>query len=93
MVWTSEIQKQAAHLGNPHQRWAVALLEYAFQVPANRIGSKVFTVTQLKIMQECITLCVFTLLAYLMFGETLKWNNYVSYALIIGAVYFSFGFN
>lgn len=73
--------------------WAVALFEYIFQVPANRIGSRVFTVTQLKIMQECITLCVFTVTAYLMFGETLKWNNYVSYALIIGAVYFSFGFN
>jgi len=73
--------------------WGVALFEYIFQVPANRIGSRVFTVTQLKIMQECITLCVFTVIAYLMFGETLKWNNYVSYALIIGAVYFSFGFN
>jgi uncharacterized protein (DUF486 family) len=72
--------------------WSVALFEYIFQVPANRIGSQVFTVTQLKIMQECITLAVFTVIAYLMFGETLKWNNYVSYALIIGAVYFSFGF-
>jgi len=72
--------------------WAVALFEYIFQVPANRIGSRMFTVIQLKIMQECITLTVFTIIAYLMFGETLKWNNYVSYGLIIAAVYFSFGF-
>ena len=52
--------------------WAVALFEYIFQVPANRIGSRMFTVIQLKIMQECITLTVFTIIAYLMFGETLK---------------------
>jgi len=41
-------------------------------------------------MQECITLAVFTVVAYLMFGQTLKWNNLVSYAFIIGAVYFAF---
>jgi uncharacterized protein (DUF486 family) len=73
--------------------WTVALFEYIFQVPANRISSNMFSVTQLKIMQECITLGVFTLIAYLMFGETLKWNNYVSYAFLVGAVYFSFGFS
>ena len=72
--------------------WSIALLEYVFQVPANRIGSQVFTVTQLKIMQECITLAVFTVVAYFLFGETLKWNNIVSYALIIGAVFFAFRF-
>ena len=72
--------------------WAVALFEYMFQVPANRLGSQIFTVTQLKIIQECITLAVFTVIAYLMFGETLRWNNLVSYALIIGAVFFAFAF-
>jgi uncharacterized protein len=66
--------------------WSIALFEYIFQVPANRIGSQVFSVTQLKIMQECITLVVFTVIAYLLFGETLKWNNYVSYCLILAAV-------
>ena len=73
--------------------WAVALFEYIFQVPANRIGSRMFSLIQLKVMQECITLTVFAVIAYLMFGENLKWNNYVSFALIIGAVYFSFGFS
>lgn len=72
--------------------WSVALFEYIFQVPANRIGAQTFSVTQLKIMQECITLVVFTAFAYFLFGQTLKWNNIVSYALIVGAVYFSFAF-
>ena len=62
--------------------WGLALFEYIFQVPANRIGSEVLSVTQLKILQECITL--------FMFNETLKWNNIVSYLFIIGAVYFAF---
>jgi uncharacterized protein (DUF486 family) len=70
--------------------WGIALFEYAFQVPANRIGSVVFTVTQLKIMQEGITLAVFTVIAFLLFHEPIRWNNAISYALIIAAVYFSF---
>ena len=72
--------------------WSVALFEYIFQVPANRIGAETFSLMQLKIIQECITLVVFTVIAFLLFGQTLKWNNLVSYALIIGAVYFSFAF-
>ena len=70
--------------------WGIALFEYAFQVPANRIGSVAFTVTQLKIMQEGITLAVFTVIAFLLFHEPVRWNNAISYALIIAAVYFSF---
>lgn len=70
--------------------WGLALFEYVFQVPANRIGSETFSVTQLKIIQEAITLTVFTILAYFMFGETLKWNNLVSYLLLVGAVFFAF---
>lgn len=70
--------------------WLLALFEYVFQVPANRIGSETFTVTQLKIMQECITLVVFTIMAYFLFGESLRWNIGVSCLLIIGAVYFAF---
>ena len=70
--------------------WGLALFEYIIQVPANRIGSAVLSITQLKILQEAITLTVFTIIAYLLFGETLKWNNFVSYALLIGAVFFAF---
>lgn len=70
--------------------WGIALFEYIFQVPANRIGSETLTVTQLKVVQECITLAVFSVIAFLMFGETLKWNNLVSFLFLIGAVYFAF---
>lgn len=70
--------------------WGIAFFEYVFQVPANRIGSETFSVTQLKVLQEVITLVVFTVVAFFMFGETLKWNNAVSFLLIIGAVFFAF---
>jgi uncharacterized protein len=70
--------------------WGIALFEYIFQVPANRIGAEKFTVTQLKIMQEGITLVVFTVIAYLLFHEPLRWNNFISYVLILAAVYFAF---
>lgn len=70
--------------------WGIAFFEYIFQVPANRIGAEKFTVTQLKIMQECITLAVFTVITYMLFHEPLQWNFLVSYGLIIGAVYFAF---
>ena len=70
--------------------WGLAFFEYMFQVPANRIGSSVMSVTQLKILQESITLVVFTVIAYFLFGESLKWNNLVSFALLVGAVFFAF---
>lgn len=70
--------------------WAIALLEYCFQVPANRIGYSVLTLFQLKILQEVITLIVFTVFAFVVFGQTLKWNYGVSFLFIIGAVYFAF---
>lgn len=73
--------------------WGVALAEYAFQVPANRIGSAAFSVTQLKILQECITLVVFTIIVFWLFGEKPRWNIVVSYLLIVAAVYFAFAFN
>lgn len=70
--------------------WGIALLEYAFQVPANRIGYGHFSLVQLKIMQECITLIVFTVYALLVFRVGLTWNYVVAYALICGAVFFAF---
>lgn len=70
--------------------WGIALFEYIFQVPANRIGSASLSLTQLKVSQECITLVVFVVIAYFLFGETPKWNNLVSFGLLIGAVYFAF---
>ena len=72
--------------------WGIAFFEYMFQVPANRIGSNEWSVTQLKVLQECITLVVFTVIAFLLFHAEPKWNYIVSYALIVGAVYFAFKF-
>src|ERR1700691_2370063 len=53
--------------------WLIAFFEYCFQVPANRIGYGEFTLFQLKIVQEVITLCVFVAFSYAYFGENLKW--------------------
>ncbi|MDQ6780590.1 MAG: DMT family protein [Candidatus Eremiobacteraeota bacterium] len=70
--------------------WGIALFEYCFQVPGNRIGYTTLNLTQLKILQEVITLVVFTVFALLVFDQRLKWNYIVSYLLIIAAVYFAF---
>lgn len=72
--------------------WGIALFEYIFQVPANRIGAAEWTVPQLKVLQECITLVVFTIIAFALFRSPLKWNYVASYLCIIGAVYFAFKF-
>lgn len=73
--------------------WAIAFFEYLFQVPANRIGAVRFSLTQLKVMQECITLVVFMLIAWLMFRQIPRWNNIVSFLLIVAAVYLTFSFD
>jgi uncharacterized protein (DUF486 family) len=70
--------------------WGIAFFEYCFQVPANRVGYTALNLTQLKILQEVITLVVFTAFAFLVFDQVPKWNYLVSYALIVGAVYFAF---
>ena len=70
--------------------WLIALGEYCFQVPANRIGYGQFSGYQLKIIQECVTLVVFAAFAYLYLGESLRWNYLVSFACILAAVVFAF---
>jgi uncharacterized protein (DUF486 family) len=72
--------------------WGIALFEYIFQVPANRLGASQWTVPQLKILQECITLVVFTIIAFVLFRSPIKWNYLVSYGFIVGAVFFAFKF-
>ena len=70
--------------------WSIALLEYCFQVPANRIGHGQFTAAQLKTIQEVITLVVFSGFSVLYLREPLKWNYLVGFALILAAVFFVF---
>jgi len=70
--------------------WGIALFEYCFQVPANRIGSATFSTAQLKVIQEVITLAVFTVFSILYLRESFKWNYAVGFALILLAVFFVF---
>ena len=72
--------------------WGIALFEYLLQVPANRIGylQAGYTVAQLKILQEVITLAVFVPFAMLYMGEAPKWNYLWAALCLMGAVYFIF---
>jgi|SRR5579883_548797 len=71
--------------------WGIALLEYVFQVPANRYGFvHGIPAASLKVIQEVITLIVFVLFARFYLGERLTWNYYVGFALIFLAVFFVF---
>jgi len=69
--------------------WLIAFVEYCFQVPANRIGSSYYTATQLKIMQEVLSLSVFAIFSVLYLKESFRWNYLVSFAFILGAVFFA----
>ncbi|HVY84949.1 MAG TPA: DMT family protein [Caulobacterales bacterium] len=62
--------------------WGIALFEYCFAVPANRIGSAVYSTAQLKTMQEVITLTVFALFSVVYLKEPLGWNHALGFALI-----------
>lgn len=70
--------------------WGIALFEYCFQVPANRIGSYEFTAAQLKTIQEVITLSVFSVFSVLYLKEPLKWNYVAGFAMIVLAVFVIF---
>lgn len=70
--------------------WGIALFEYCFQVPANRIGHEFFTAAQLKTIQEVITLAVFSVFSIFYLKEEFQWNYLVGFALIILAVFFIF---
>lgn len=70
--------------------WAIAFFEYMLQVPANRIGYTVFSVAQLKIIQEVITLTVFVPFAWFYLKEPLKLDYLWAGLCMVGAVYFMF---
>ena len=75
--------------------WCVALLEYSFLIPANRIGSDLnggpFSLVQLKVIQEVISCVVFGVIVSVLFkGESLQWNHLVAVVFLILAVYFVF---
>lgn len=87
------------HLKDLHQKplwlailvsWGIALIEYCFQVPANRIGFTQLSLAQLKILQEVITLLVFVPFAVLYMQQPLKWDYVWAGVCLLGAVYFVF---
>lgn len=75
--------------------WGIAFFEYIFQVPANRMGFREhggpFSLIQLKVLQEVITLVVFTIFTLVAFeNESFKWNHFAGFACLVLAVYFIF---
>jgi uncharacterized protein (DUF486 family) len=70
--------------------WGIAFFEYCLQVPANRIGYGTFNATQLKTIQEIITLVVFAAFSTLYLGESLRWNHGVAFCFLVAAAYFMF---
>ncbi len=75
--------------------WCIAFFEYCLAVPANRLGyaenGGPYSLIQLKVLQEVITLTVFTVIVTLVFkGEEFHWNHIVSFLLLVAAVYFAF---
>jgi uncharacterized protein (DUF486 family) len=75
--------------------WGMAFFEYCFMIPANRIGSQItggpFSLMQLKVIQECVSLLIFTVIVSTVFkGEPIRWNHLVAFGLIVLAVFFAF---
>jgi uncharacterized protein len=74
--------------------WGLAFFEYCLQVPANRIGydqnGGPFSLVQLKVLQEIITLFVFGIFAMVIFKSELKWNHFAGFACLVMAAWFIF---
>ena len=104
LAWYGHLKLQSLHvIGNTTpliliilMSWGIAFFEYCLQVPANRIGFEgnggPFNLMQLKVIQEVITLLVFIVFSAIVFHMPLRWNHAVACLLLIGAVYFVFGF-
>ena len=100
MVRSSETSRNESHFELAFIRcnlifMGIALAEYSFQIPANRIGFNgnggPFSLMQLKVIQEVITLIVFTIFTTVLFkGEALHWNHFAAFICLILAVYFVF---
>ena len=103
LAWYGNLKLQEMKLISPNTSiivivlisWCVALLEYSFLIPANRIGSDInggpFSLVQLKVIQEVISCLVFGVIVSVLFkGETLQWNHLVAVIFLVLAVYFVF---
>jgi len=70
--------------------WGIAFFEYLLMIPANRLGSALYSAPQLKGMQEAITLLVFAGFSVWYLGQPLKWNHWAGFALIAAAAWLTF---
>ncbi|WP_127089146.1 DMT family protein [Aquabacter cavernae] len=90
-AWYGHLKYKAAPLALAIlASWAIAFFEYCLAVPANRIGSDVYSTAQLKTMQEVITLLVFAAFSVLYLKEPLGWNHAIGFAFIAAGAYFIF---
>ena len=101
-AWYGHLKLQEMHISDGWPlilvilfSWGIAFVEYCLMGPANRIGSNInggpFSLIQLKVIQEVISLTVFTIIVTLVFkGETLQWNHLVAFVCLILAVFFCF---
>lgn len=101
-AWYGHLKLQQVHISDSWPlllvilfSWGIAFFEYCLQVPANRMGSMInggpFTLMQLKVIQEVISLSVFTVFVVVFFkGEALQWNHFVAFACLILAIFFCF---
>ena len=93
-AWYGHLKFKSASLATVIMAsWGIAFFEYCLMVPANRIGYGQFTGSQLKIIQEVVTLVVFCVFSVFYLKEELRWNYLVGFAMILGAVFFVFGFD
>ena len=102
LAWYGHLKLQQMYISNSWPlwlvivfSWGIAFLEYCCQVPANRIGfienGGPFNLVQLKVIQEVVSLIVFTIIAQCMFtGQSLHWNHLAAFLCLIAAVYFVF---
>lgn len=100
IAWYGHLKMQSMGIGKDWPlfvvilfSWGIALMEYCFMVPANKMGfignGGPFSLMQLKVLQEVITLTVFTVLAMFFFsGEKLHWNHIAAFVCLVAAVYF-----
>lgn len=102
LAWYGHLKLQQMNISNSWPligvivfSWTIAFFEYTLMVPANKIGfignGGPFSLIQLKVIQEVISLIVFTVIAGFLFqGEQLHWNHGVAFLCLVAAVYFAF---
>ena len=102
LAWYGHLKLQQMNISNSWPlwlvivfSWGIAFFEYCCQVPANRIGfmgnGGPFSLIQLKVIQECISLTVFVIIANVMFqNQQLQWNHILAFVLLVGAVWLAF---